>query len=136
MTKDEWADRMQSSAEQEKKLRERLAEERKWAAQEAERTEGMGLQKLAQKVGTSQQNVKNILTRVPKYSKYVAPIDDVFTFFDDLKYARLLVPQLVEITGVGPRFENSYFVTHAQHRFNRSSGYVTDFRAESAYFGG
>lgn len=68
---------MQSSAEQEKKLRERLAEERKWAAQEAERTEGMGLQKLAQKVGTSQQNVKNILTRVPKYSKYVAPIDDV-----------------------------------------------------------
>lgn len=48
----------------------------------------------------------------------------------------LRVGTVVEITGVGPRFENSYFVTHAQHRFNRSSGYVTDFRAESAYFGG
>ena len=43
---------------------------------------------------------------------------------------------VVEITGVGPRFENAYYVTHAQHRFHRSSGYITDFRAESAYFGG
>lgn len=48
----------------------------------------------------------------------------------------LRVGTVVEITGVGPRFENSYYVTHVQHRFNRSSGYVTDFRAESAYFGG
>ena len=29
-----------------------------------------------------------------------APIEDVFAFFDELKFARLLVPQLVEITGV------------------------------------
>jgi len=49
----------------------------------------------------------------------------------------LRVGTVVEITGVGPRFENAYYVTHAQHRFHRAGdGYVTEFRAECAYFGG
>lgn len=49
----------------------------------------------------------------------------------------LRVGCLVEITGVGPRFENTYYVTHAQHRFSRvDGGYQTDFRAECAYWGG
>lgn len=49
----------------------------------------------------------------------------------------LRVGTVVEIAGVGPRFENSYYVTHAQHRFTKSSGgYLTSFRAESAYWGG
>jgi phage protein D len=48
----------------------------------------------------------------------------------------LRVGTVVDITGVGPRFENSYYVTHAQHRYTRAEGYVTDFRAECAFFNG
>lgn len=49
----------------------------------------------------------------------------------------LRVGTLLEITGVGPRFENTYYVTHAQHRFSRDAGgYTTDFRAECAFWGG
>ena len=48
----------------------------------------------------------------------------------------LRVGTVVEISGVGPRFENAYYVTHCQHRFAKADGYVTDFRAESAHFGG
>lgn len=48
----------------------------------------------------------------------------------------LRVGTLIEITKVGPRFENTYYVTHAQHRFDREGGYFTDFRAECAYWGG
>lgn len=50
---------------------------------------------------------------------------------------QLRVGSQVEITGVGPRFENTYYVTHAQHHFSRDDGgYVTDFRAECAFWGG
>lgn len=48
----------------------------------------------------------------------------------------LRVGTVVEITGVGPRFENAYYVTHAQHRYDRANGYITDFRAESAFWRG
>ncbi|WP_284124238.1 phage late control D family protein [Parerythrobacter aestuarii] len=49
----------------------------------------------------------------------------------------LRVGTLLEVSGVGPRFENTYYVTHAQHHFSRDgSGYVTDFRAECAFWGG
>jgi len=49
----------------------------------------------------------------------------------------LRVGTLLEITGVGSRFENTYYVTHAQHHFSREDGgYVTDFRAECAFWGG
>jgi phage protein D len=41
------------------------------------------------------------------------------------------------ITGVGQRFENTYYVTHAHHHFSSSEGgYITDFRAETAFWGG
>lgn len=47
----------------------------------------------------------------------------------------LRVGKTLDIRGVG-RFENTYYVTHAQHRFNRDEGgYVTDFRAECAFWG-
>lgn len=46
------------------------------------------------------------------------------------------VGSVIEITGVGQRFENAYSVTEAAHRFTEDEGYVTDFRAECAYFGG
>ncbi len=42
----------------------------------------------------------------------------------------------VTIEGVGPRFGNTYYVTGACHRFDRSAGYQTDFTAECGYFGG
>ncbi|MEM7021589.1 MAG: contractile injection system protein, VgrG/Pvc8 family [Pseudomonadota bacterium] len=42
----------------------------------------------------------------------------------------------VNIEGVGPRFENTYYVTSVCHRFDRSVGYQTDFTAECGYFGG
>ncbi|MDH3661693.1 MAG: contractile injection system protein, VgrG/Pvc8 family [Alphaproteobacteria bacterium] len=48
----------------------------------------------------------------------------------------LRVGTVVDITGVGARFENAYYVTHAQHRYDRASGYITDFRAESAFWKG
>lgn len=40
------------------------------------------------------------------------------------------------ITGVGPRFENTYYVTLVRHRFDLQSGYRAEFEAEGAYFGG
>lgn len=49
---------------------------------------------------------------------------------------RLRVGTRVAISGTGPRFDNTYYVTHAQHRYDRQEGYVTEFRAECAFFGG
>lgn len=48
----------------------------------------------------------------------------------------LRVGSRVRIVGVGPRFENTYTVTRACHRFDPQNGYETDFEAEGAYFGG
>lgn len=41
----------------------------------------------------------------------------------------------LKLTGVGPRFSNTYYVTHCCHRFDLERGYETDFRAESAFLG-
>jgi phage protein D len=41
----------------------------------------------------------------------------------------------VRLTGLSPRFSNTYYVTHCCHRFDRERGYETDFTAESAFFG-
>jgi len=40
------------------------------------------------------------------------------------------------LAGVGPRFENTYFVTRVRHHFNLETGYKTTFDAECAYLGG
>nr|WP_319491948.1 contractile injection system protein, VgrG/Pvc8 family [uncultured Desulfobacter sp.] len=40
------------------------------------------------------------------------------------------------LAGVGPRFENTYFVTRVRHHFNLEQGYKTTFHAECAYLGG
>lgn len=40
----------------------------------------------------------------------------------------------VTLTGVGPRFENTYYVTQASHRYDSHEGYKTDFKAECAFF--
>jgi phage protein D len=42
----------------------------------------------------------------------------------------------VTIEGVGPRFANTYYVTSACHRFDRATGYQTDFTAECGRFAG
>lgn len=42
----------------------------------------------------------------------------------------------VAITGIGPRFSNTYYVTRASHRFDLEAGYRTQFEAECAYWGG
>jgi phage protein D len=42
----------------------------------------------------------------------------------------------VTIEDVGPRFENTYYVTSVCHRFDRSVGFQTDFTAECGRFGG
>jgi hypothetical protein len=41
----------------------------------------------------------------------------------------------VELLGVG-RFENTYYVTYARHTYTNTSGYVTEFEGECAYWGG
>jgi hypothetical protein len=41
----------------------------------------------------------------------------------------------VTLTGVSPRFENTYYVVAAHHRFDVHKGYETDFRAESYALG-
>jgi uncharacterized protein len=42
----------------------------------------------------------------------------------------------VQITGLGDRFDNTYYVVEARHRYAAPSpGYVTDFRAECAHWG-
>lgn len=42
----------------------------------------------------------------------------------------------VSLVGMGARFDNTYYITRACHRFDVENGYETDFEAESAYFGG
>ena len=42
----------------------------------------------------------------------------------------------VALTGLGPRFENTYYVVSACHRYDLHEGYQTDFEAESAFWGG
>lgn len=49
---------------------------------------------------------------------------------------QLRVGTQVTLTGLGPRFSNSYHVTAAWHRYDRKSGYTTDFEAECAHFNG
>lgn len=39
------------------------------------------------------------------------------------------------LAGVGPRFENTYFVTKVRHQYDPEKGYKTGFHAECAYLG-
>ena len=48
----------------------------------------------------------------------------------------LRVGSRLEITGVGPRFENTYEVLAVIHRFDQLSGYQTDVHAVCAFLGG
>jgi phage protein D len=41
----------------------------------------------------------------------------------------------LRLTGLSPRFSNTYYVTHCCHRFDSERGYETDFTAESAFLG-
>lgn len=41
----------------------------------------------------------------------------------------------LRLLGVSPRFENTYYVVGAHHRYDRQGGYMTDFRAESSSLG-
>lgn len=41
----------------------------------------------------------------------------------------------VNLTGLGPRFSNVYYVVHSCHRFDLERGYESDFTAESAFLG-
>ncbi len=41
----------------------------------------------------------------------------------------------VSLSGLGGRFDNSYYVVRALHRYDATHGYETDFRAECAYLG-
>ena len=47
--------------------------------------------------------------------------------------AALRVGTTVRIDGIGRRFDNSYAVVEATHRYDLISGYQTDFVAQSAY---
>jgi phage protein D len=40
------------------------------------------------------------------------------------------------LAGLSPRFDNTYYVVQATHRYDVSRGYETEFRAECAYLGG
>ena len=42
----------------------------------------------------------------------------------------------VTVTGIGPRYSNTYYVTRASHRYDLEVGYRTQFEAECAYWGG
>ena len=41
----------------------------------------------------------------------------------------------VALIGVGPRFENTYYVTRTRHHYDTVAGYQTTFKAECAFFG-
>jgi len=41
----------------------------------------------------------------------------------------------VTLTGLGPRFSNTYYIVRACHRYDVQRGYETDFEAECAYLG-
>jgi phage protein D len=41
----------------------------------------------------------------------------------------------LRLTGLSPRFSNTYYVTHCCHRFDLERGYETDFTAESGFIG-
>ena len=49
--------------------------------------------------------------------------------------ASLRVGTQVTLRGLGRRFDNTYAVTTARHRFDQLRGYETDFTAECAYWG-
>jgi phage protein D len=41
----------------------------------------------------------------------------------------------VTLSGIGPRFSNTYYVTQCRHRFDLERGYETDFTGECAFLG-
>lgn len=50
--------------------------------------------------------------------------------------AQLRVGTHVTLTGLGARFDNTYYVVSACHRYDLKQGYRTDFIGECAYLGG
>ncbi len=50
--------------------------------------------------------------------------------------ANLRVGTHATLTGLGPRFSNTYYVTATCHRFDTTDGYSTEFTAECGYLGG
>lgn len=48
---------------------------------------------------------------------------------------RVRVGTRLRIRGASRRFENTYYVVHACHRYDHERGYETDFEAECAYLG-
>jgi phage protein D len=49
--------------------------------------------------------------------------------------AELRVGTHVTLTGLDPRFDNTYYVVHARHLYDVRQGYRTEFRGECAYLG-
>jgi phage protein D len=47
----------------------------------------------------------------------------------------LRVGTQVNLTGLGARFSNSYYVVRCRHKYDQVDGYKTDFEAECAYLG-
>ncbi len=47
----------------------------------------------------------------------------------------LRVGSYLTLTGLGPRFSNTYYTTSTVHRFDNYKGYATEFTAECAYLG-
>jgi uncharacterized protein len=47
----------------------------------------------------------------------------------------LRVGSHAKVTGLGPRFSNTYYVVATNHRYDQEHGYETDFTAECAYLG-
>ncbi|MGA2412563.1 MAG: hypothetical protein ABSG46_19535, partial [Candidatus Binataceae bacterium] len=47
----------------------------------------------------------------------------------------LRVGTQVNLSGVGGRFSNSYYVVRVCHRYDLEHGYYTDFEAECAFLG-
>jgi phage protein D len=47
----------------------------------------------------------------------------------------LRVGSYLTLTGLGPRFSNTYYTTSALHSFDNEQGYATEFTAECAYLG-
>lgn len=66
---------VKNSKSESNELRARLAKERRWAAERARQTKSIDLKEIAEAVGTTQQNINSLLTRIPKYSKFVEPVD-------------------------------------------------------------
>jgi phage protein D len=101
-------------------------------AQLLERAIGQRSHHLAHLAATSTQEAQTIAdTAFDAYARRFVCVSGVAEGNPDLR-----VGTHVTLKGLGDRFNNTYYITQACHRFDLSHGYETEFEGESAFWGG